>query len=298
MSNSPILRFAPSPNGPLHLGHAFSALYTWAAAEALGGTALLRIEDTDRERCKPQFDAAIVNDLAWLGLRWPEPVWRQSERFTHYAQAAGRLRQLGLLYPCFCSRAEIAANAIEADPDGAPLYPGTCKHRDQAIVFERLARREAVQYRLDMDKAIALTGPVTATIVGPRLTDRPQVRYARPGRWGDVVLQRKGTPTSYHLSVVVDDAAQGITHVTRGRDMEAATDIHVVLQMLLGLAPPIYNFHKLLLGDDGKKLSKSKGSPALTSLRDAGWTPNDVRRHLGISYPGQIALTPLMRGAV
>lgn len=279
----PILRFAPSPNGHLHLGHAFSALYVWAAAKTLGGNALLRMEDTDVERCKPEFDAAIIADLTWLGLEWPEPVWRQSDRFPIYAEYAARLRELGLLYPCFCSRAEIAANATATDPDGAPLYPGTCKHLSKADIFERLAQGNPVQYRFNMDKALAMTGPVTATVVDPLLTDRPQVRYARPERWGDVVLQRKGTPTSYHLSVVVDDAAQGVTHVTRGRDMEAATDIHVVLQMLLGLKSPIYNFHKLLLGEDGRKLSKSKGSQSLASLREAGWTAADVRRHLGFS---------------
>lgn len=277
----PVLRFAPSPNGHLHLGHAFSALYVWAAAQTLGGTALLRMEDTDVERCKPEFDVAILADLTWLELRWPEPVWRQSERFPIYAQHAARLRELGLLYPCFCSRAEVAATATATDPDGAPLYPGTCKHLSKIDIFERLAQGDPVQYRLNMAKAVAMTGPVTATVVGPLLTDRPQVRYARPERWGDVVLQRKGTPTSYHLSVVVDDDAQGVTHVTRGRDMEAATDIHVVLQMLLGLKSPIYNFHKLLFGDDGKKLSKSKGSQSLSTLREAGWTPAEIRHHLG-----------------
>ncbi|MEO5805889.1 tRNA glutamyl-Q(34) synthetase GluQRS [Devosia sp.] len=281
MSPRPILRFAPSPNGPLHLGHAFSALFTWQAAAALGGTALLRIEDTDIERCKPEFDAAITHDLAWLGLSWPEPVWRQSARFPVYAEAATKLRALGLLYPCFCSRSDIAAHATGTDPDGAPLYPGTCRHLSKIDIFERLARGDAVQYRLDMDKAITMAGPQTLTVAGPLVTDRPQVRYANPARWGDVVLQRKGTPTSYHLSVVIDDAAQGVTHVTRGRDMEAATDIHVLLAFLLGLVPPIYTFHKLLLDDDGKKLSKSKGSPSLASLHEAGWTPERVRAELG-----------------
>ncbi|MDB5622886.1 MAG: tRNA glutamyl-Q(34) synthetase GluQRS [Devosia sp.] len=282
-SNRPLLRFAPSPNGLLHLGHAFSALYTWSAAAALGGTALLRIEDIDGERCKPEFTAAILEDLHWLGLDWPEPVLQQSARLDAYADAGERLRDLDLLYPCFCSRAQIAAKATGTDPDGAPLYPGTCRHLSPAEQIERLERGDPVQFRLDTERATAMAGALTFTLVGPLVTDRPQIRYARPERWGDVVLQRKGTPTSYHLSVVVDDAAQGITHVTRGRDMEAATDIHVLLQFLLGLASPIYHFHRLILDEDGKKLSKSRGSRTLRDLRADGWSPDDIRRELGFA---------------
>lgn len=278
----PVLRFAPSPNGYLHLGHALSALVTWKAADLLGGMALLRIEDIDRQRCKPEFAQAIVEDLAWLGLTWPEPVLLQSERFDIYADAANRLRDMDLLYPCFCSRADIATAATGTDPDGAPLYPGTCRHLSNAERIERLERGEPVQFRLDTEAARARTGMLTFSVLGPTVLDRPQIRYARPERWGDVVLQRKDTPTSYHLSVVVDDAAQGITHVTRGRDLEAATDIHVLLQMLLGLPGPIYHFHRLLLGDDGEKLAKSKGSQSLRDLRAEGWTPEDVRRAVGV----------------
>lgn len=278
----PVLRFAPSPNGYLHLGHALSALVTWKAADLLGGMALLRIEDIDRQRCKPEFAQAIVEDLAWLGLTWPEPVLLQSERFDIYAEAANRLRDMDLLYPCFCSRADIATAATGTDPDGAPLYPGTCRHLSNAERIERLERGEPVQFRLDTEAARARTGMLTFSVLGPTVLDRPQIRYARPERWGDVVLQRKDTPTSYHLSVVVDDAAQGITHVTRGRDLEAATDIHVLLQMLLGLPGPIYHFHRLLLGDDGEKLAKSKGSQSLRDLRAEGWTPEDVRRAVGV----------------
>jgi glutamyl-Q tRNA(Asp) synthetase len=281
VSVKPILRFAPSPNGLLHLGHAFSALFTWQAAAQLGGKALLRIEDIDLARSKPEFTQAIFDDLHWLGLDWPEPVWRQSDRFPSYAEAADTLRAMRLLYPCFCSRTEIAAQAIGTDPDGAPLYAGTCRHLSAADIAARLGRGDPVQYRLDLQRALALTGPLTFTLVGPTMRDRPQIRYARAERWGDVVLQRKDTPTSYHLSVVVDDAAQGVTHVTRGRDMEAATDIHVLLQFLLGLPAPIYAFHRLLLDDDGKKLSKSRGSPSLRDLREAGRTPQDIRRELG-----------------
>jgi glutamyl-Q tRNA(Asp) synthetase len=281
MPSQPILRFAPSPNGLLHLGHAYSALFTWQAAAQLGGTALLRIEDIDPARSKPEFTQAIVDDLHWLGLDWPEPVWRQSERFPAYAKAADWLRAMDLLYPCFCSRTEIAAHATGTDPDGAPLYAGTCRHFGDADIAARLERGDPVQYRLDLQRAMALTGPLTFTVVGPSMRDRPQIRYTRPERWGDVVLQRKDTPTSYHLSVVVDDAAQGVTHVTRGRDMEAATDIHVLLQFLLALPSPIYAFHRLLLDEDGKKLSKSKGSSSLQALRKAGRTPEDIRHELG-----------------
>jgi glutamyl-Q tRNA(Asp) synthetase len=248
----------------------------------LRGTALLRIEDIDSERSKPDFVAGIYEDLHWLGLDWPQPVMVQSERLDAYADAANRLRDRDLIYPCFCSRTEIAATATGSDPDGSPLYPGTCRHLERHDIIARLERRDPVQFRLDSARAAATAGMLTYTEVGPLITDRPQIRYARPEMWGDVVLQRKGTPTSYHLSVVVDDAAQGITHVTRGRDMEAATDIHVLLQMLLGLPSPIYHFHRLILDADGNKLSKSRGSQSLATLRAEGWSPADVRRAVGL----------------
>jgi glutamyl-Q tRNA(Asp) synthetase len=291
-SSKPILRFAPSPNGRLHLGHAYSAFVTWNAASLLGGTALLRIEDIDAERSKPEFVAAIMEDLTWLGLDWPEPVMQQSQRMDAYADAGNHLRHQGLLYPCFCSRSDISAAADGTDPDGAPLYPGTCRHLDRGEQIERLERGDPVQFRLDTESAVARTGMLTFTVVGPLVTDRPQIRHARPERWGDVVLQRKGTPTSYHLSVVVDDAAQGVSHVTRGRDMEAATDIHVLLQMLLGLPSPIYHFHRLILDDEGRKLAKSKGSQSLADLRALGWTPEDVRRAVGLGTPLPPTVSP------
>jgi glutamyl-Q tRNA(Asp) synthetase len=275
------LRFAPSPNGRLHLGHAYSALYTWAAADQIDGTAHLRIEDIDTERSKPEFVTAIFEDLHWLGLDWPEPVLVQSERMDTYAEAGNRLRDADLLYPCFCSRTEIAANATQTDPDGAPVYPGNCRHLDRGVQIERLERGDPVQFRLDTQEALSRVGMLTFSVVGPTLRDRPQLRYAKPERWGDVVLQRKGTPTSYHLSVVVDDSEQGVTHVTRGRDMEAATDIHVLLQTLLGLPSPVYNFHRLILDDSGKKLAKSRASESLADLRAKGWTADDVRKAVG-----------------
>lgn len=279
---SPILRFAPSPNGHLHLGHAYSALFTHLWAHRLGGTFLLRLEDIDLGRCRPEFAEAIREDLHWLGLSWPEPVMVQSERLPIYATAADRLKARDLLYPCFCSRSEVAAHAIGTDPDGAPLYGGTCRHLSDDEIAERLGRGDPVQYRLAGVEAAALAGPISFTIAGPTPLDRPQIRYAQPALWGDVVIQRKDTPTSYHLSVVVDDASQSVTHVTRGRDMEASTDIHVLLQLLLGLPQPIYTFHRLILGADGNKLSKSKGSPTLRSLREIGWTAADVRAAVGL----------------
>jgi len=208
---------------------------------------------------------------------------RQSDRFPLYAEHAGRLDGMGLLYPCFCSRTEIAEAATGTDPDRAPLYPGTCRHLSPETAAERIARGDAVQYRLDGRRAAAMTGPLTFTIAQPTPLDRPQIRYARPERWGDFVVQRKGTPTSYHLSVVIDDAAQAITNVTRGRDMEAATDIHVLLQFLLGLPSPIYTFHKLIMGGDSRKLAKSRNSPSLRDLRGKGLTPADIRRELGFT---------------
>jgi glutamyl-Q tRNA(Asp) synthetase len=247
----------------------------------MAGRFVLRIEDIDPARSKPEFTAAIFEDLAWLGLRWDEPVWCQSIRLPVYAGAAGRLRAQGLLYPCFCSRTEVAERSSAADPDGAPLYSGTCRHLGPTELQHRLASGAPVQHRLDMAEALRRSGLLTYSVAGPTPADRPQIRYADPVRWGDVVLQRKEVPTSYHLSVVVDDDEQGVTHVTRGRDMEASTDIHVLLQFLLGLSSPIYTFHRLIVGDDGRKLSKSEGSTALRALRDRGWSPDGIRREVG-----------------
>lgn len=279
--SQPIFRFAPSPNGLLHLGHAYSALFTAYWAAKMDGAFLLRIEDIDTARSKPEFTTAIFEDLAWLGLNWPEPVMHQSARFDDYAKAHKKLEQMGLLYPCYCSRAEIAENATDTDPDGASLYPGTCRDLtdDQIKAFENEGRQP--QLRLDMGAALSKISMLTFTIAQPNPNDRPQIRYAKPERWGDVVVKRKDTPTSYHLAVVVDDAAQGVTHITRGRDLEAATDIHVLLQFLLELPTPIYTHHRLIVDDAKTKLAKSKGSPSLADLRAEGWTAEAVRTHLG-----------------
>jgi glutamyl-Q tRNA(Asp) synthetase len=287
MPSQPIFRFAPSPNGYLHLGHAYSALFTQRAAKALGGTMLLRIEDIDLSRCKPEFVEAIYEDLKWLGLSWPEPVVHQSLRFPEYQHTAEQLREAGLLYPCFCSRADIAAVAADTDPEGAPLYPGTCRHLAQANVQLRIATGEPHQWRLRMDEALRLVGDILAIRECP-VTDRDvqfdeaRPRAADPGRWGDVILVRKETPTSYHLSVVVDDAAQAVSHVTRGMDLHAATDIHVLLQALLGLPSPIYAHHGLITDGLDFKLSKSAGSPSLRSMRQAGWTAEGLKARLGL----------------
>ena len=284
MPSRPVLRFAPSPNGRLHLGHAYSALFTWSVAETLGGVALLRIEDIDAQRCKPEFDVGIREDLAWLGLSWPEPVLRQSTRLEAYAEAAGRLREMGLVYPCFCTRKQVAERATGTDPDGAPLYPGTCRHLPAQQRADRLAQRYPYQWRLLTDKALALTGPLTVTSfdIKGNLAERP----AEPQKWGDAVIVRKDTPTSYHLAVTVDDAFQGVTHVTRGMDLYHATDLHRLLQALLSLPAPLYCHHELVVDEGDIKLAKSRGSKSLADLRDAGWTGEDVRARLGFAKPG------------
>lgn len=285
ISARPVLRFAPSPNGRLHLGHAFSALFTGRAAACLGGAFLLRIEDIDPVRSKPEFVEGIFEDLAWLGLEWPEPVLHQSARMSLYEAAAEKLKELDLLYPCFCSRRAIAGAAQGVDPDGSPLYPGICRVLTLAQAEDRIARGERPQWRLKMDQALALAGRLEvacAPASGPdALWHEAASRNADPARWGDAVLVRKDTPTSYHLSVVVDDAAQGITHVTRGKDLFAATDLHVLLQRLLGRSSPIYCHHRLLRDEEGQKLAKSKGSPSLKNLRENGTAAAEVRRRLG-----------------
>jgi glutamyl-Q tRNA(Asp) synthetase len=280
--SQPIFRFAPSPNGRLHLGHAYSALYTDHWAKAMGGVALLRIEDIDRVRCRPEFVAAVFEDLDWLGLSYPEPVRIQSQHFDDYRAAADQLRSKGLIYPCFCSRAEIrAASGGRTDPDGAPLYPGTCRHLSTDERMEGLRSGRPVQWRIDMGQAIDIADETSIREAMPTPADPCVSRSADPARWGDVVIVRKDTPTSYHLSVVVDDAIQGITHVTRGMDLYAATDIHVLLQALLGLLSPIYTHHPLILDEEAAKLSKSRGSESLASLRALGITPQDIRAQLG-----------------
>ena len=275
---TPVFRFAPTPNGPLHLGHARSALLNHAAARATGGRFLLRIEDIDLVRCRPEFEAAIYDDLAWLGLDWERPVRRQSEHMADYAAALARLDAMGLVYPSFESRAEIR-RAVEAradwpvDPDGAPLFPFSRTAMTDTERERRHAAGEPYALRLDMRAALAQTGQKLSWH-----EEGEGAAPADPAAWGDVVIARKEVPTSYHLAVVVDDAVQGITQVIRGADLRPSTSVHRLLQHLLGLPTPIYRHHGLVLDEEGRKLSKSLGSPSLASLRVQGMTAEQARR--------------------
>jgi glutamyl-Q tRNA(Asp) synthetase len=286
----PVFRFAPSPNGPLHLGHAYSALLNFDLAQARGGRFLLRIEDIDPARCRPEFEASIYQDLSWLGLAWEMPVRRQSEHFGEYRRAVEKLSELGLVYPSFESRAEIARLVAQReaegvwprDPDGAPLYPG---HARLLSPGERTRRIEAgmpYALRLDMDAAVARAGKLGWTEQGSGPDGETGAIAARPQAWGDVVLARKETPTSYHLSVVIDDALQGVTDVVRGQDLFHATSVHRLLQHLLGLPEPAYRHHRLIRDEAGQKLSKSSGSTGLRELRASGMAAADIRGLLGL----------------
>ncbi|MDQ8698917.1 tRNA glutamyl-Q(34) synthetase GluQRS [Hyphomicrobium sp. LHD-15] len=293
MSARPVLRFAPSPNGELHLGHALSALIGFDMAEKLGGRFLLRIEDIDTTRCREEYITHIYEDLAWLGITWEEPVLRQSLHFTTYSAASDWLLKLGLLYPCFATRAEIG-EATElfpdaVDPDGAPLYPGLHKHLPKEEIAVRLARNEPFALRLHMDRAIdaleGITGTRHVTFTELDEHGNPQRIEINPADWGDAVIVRKDTPTSYHLAVVVDDGRQGVTHVTRGRDLYAATSLHRLLQTILGLPEPVYHHHRLLTDTDGRKLSKSARDTGLRELRAAGIDALQIRHRLGLPIP-------------
>lgn len=278
----PVFRFAPSPNGRLHLGHAFSALLNERMARETGGRFLLRIEDIDRPRCTDALAQALLADLAWLGLFWEEPVLRQSAHLADYRGVQQRLRDAGLLYPCFCSRRDIALAVGETsarDPEGQPVYPGTCRHLSAAARARRLGDGEPHGWRIAMDEAVArIGGPLSFIEEGFGASLR---ETAHPEAWGDVVLVRKDITTSYHIAVVVDDARQAVTHVVRGRDLFHATAIHLVLQNLLGMPTPRYFHHALIDDTEGRKLSKSLGSKALRDLRDEGVSAQAVRSALG-----------------
>jgi glutamyl-Q tRNA(Asp) synthetase len=281
---APVFRFAPSPNGHLHLGHALSALLNFEMARAAGGRLLLRIEDIDRTRCRPEYEAALYEDLAWLGVVWEQPVRRQSGHFGDYRAALARLDAMGLVYPSFESRAEIARLGAERgdtrprDPDGAPLYPGTARDLAPAERQRRIDGGEPYALRLDTQAAIARVGPLRFSETGAGPGGETVQVAAAPQMWGDVILARKEVPTSYHLSVVVDDASQGVTHVVRGQDLFWSTGIHRLLQALLGLPAPSYHHHRLILDADGQKLSKSTQATTLRALRQAGASPADIRR--------------------
>jgi glutamyl-Q tRNA(Asp) synthetase len=286
----PVFRFAPSPNGYLHLGHAYSALENFDAARRHGGRFLLRIEDIDTIRCKPEFETAIYQDLAWLDIAWEQPVRRQSGHFAFYREAVERLAAEGLIYPSFESRAEIAKLVARRgadgpwprDPDGAPLYPGDAQALSAAERKRLLESGEPYALRLDMTAACARVGELGWLEHGRGPDGETGEIAALPQAWGDVILARKETPTSYHLSVVMDDALQGITEVVRGEDLFWSTSVHRLLQVLLGLPAPAYRHHRLVRDAAGAKLSKSTGATGLRELRAGGATPADIRRLVGL----------------
>lgn len=281
---SRVFRFAPSSNGYLHLGHAYSALMNFEMARAAGGRMLLRIEDIDVERCRPEFEQAIYDDLAWLGISWEEPVRRQSAHFADYAEALERLAARQLIYPCFCTRGDIM-NAVALhpgwtrDPDGSPLYPGTCKKFSRAEQERRIAAGQPFAQRIDMQAALASIGfKIGWREYGTGAEGRNIA--ATPEAWGDAVLSRKDIGTSYHIAVAVDDALQGVTDVVRGEDLFWATSLHRVLQVLLDLPAPSYRHHRLLRDASGQKLSKSLRAKPIRSLRQDGFSAEQVRARL------------------
>jgi glutamyl-Q tRNA(Asp) synthetase len=286
----PVFRFAPSPNGYLHLGHAFSALLNFDLARQTGGRLLLRIEDIDVTRCKPEFEAAVHEDLAWLGIAWETPVRRQSDHLADYREALEKLSAQNLVHPSFETRAEIAKLVAQReasgrwprDPDGVPLHPGTAKLLSSDERTRLLRSGAPYALRLDMAAACAHAGDLFWAEHGEGPDGEAGAVAARPEAWGDVVLARKETPTSYHLSVVVDDALQGVTEVVRGQDLFWSTSVHRLLQQLLGLPQPAYRHHRLILDAAGRKLSKSTEATGLRELRAGGATPADIRRLVGL----------------
>lgn len=276
-SSEIVTRFAPSPSGRLHIGHAFSALFA-AAASGPEGRFLLRIEDIDRGRCRPEYETGIFDDLRWLGLEWETPVWRQSDHMADYAATLDRLNQEGLLFPCFCTRKDLqqeAANAASAPhgPDG-PLYPGTCRTLSRTEAAERQAAGEAYALRLNMTEAARRAGPL-------QFHDRDRGDIpVDAADCGDVVLARKDIATSYHLAVTLDDAVQGVTLVTRGEDLLHATHVHRVLQALLGLPEPDYHHHKLLRDPSGRRYAKRDKAETLQAMREAGHSAEDIRKRI------------------
>jgi glutamyl-Q tRNA(Asp) synthetase len=286
----PVLRFAPSPNGYLHLGHALSALLNADMSKAATGRLLLRIEDIDEVRCRPEYEAAIYEDLAWLGVAWEQPVRRQSDHYGDYRAALGRLDAMGLIFPSFESRAEIATMVAARetkgpwprDPDGAPLYPGAAKNMPVAERAHRMAAGEPYALRLDMQAALGRVGPLSWDESGEGPSGETGRIAADPAAWGDVMLARKDAPASYHLAVTVDDAAQSVSDIVRGTDLFYATAVHRLLQALLGLPAPHYRHHRLILEADGKKLSKSTAATGLRELRAQGLRPAHIRRLVGL----------------
>lgn len=257
-----VFRFAPSPNGPLHLGHAYSALLNAQMAKEADGRLLLRIEDTDQTRSRPEFVTAIYEDLAWLGIRWEMPVRIQSEHFVDYDIMLARLWDMGAIYPCFCSRKTALAHALPThDPDGQPHYGGTCRDVPRAEAQMRIMRGNIHGWRMDMRRS----GDAEAAV------------------WGDAMIAKRQVGSSYHIAVVTDDALQGVTHVVRGQDIAPATPLHMLLQRLLELPTPQYFHHALIRDEAGQKLSKSIASTSLRKLREDGWTAGNIRSRLGFA---------------
>ena len=285
-----VFRFAPSPNGYLHLGHAYSALLNYDMARETGGRLLLRIEDIDTPRSRPEYETAIYEDLEWLGISWQQPVRRQSEHFADYESALLKLNALALLYPSFESRSEIAALVAERDrygrwprdPDGVPLYPGRARKLPAAERERRVDAGEPFALRLAMDAAVAQAGVLTWTETGSGPHGQTGTVTAAPQMWGDVIVARKEMPTSYHLAVTLDDALQGVSDVVRGQDLFWSTSIHRLLQALLGLPEPVYHHHRLILDAEGRKLSKSTQAKSLRDLRADGASAQDIRRMVGL----------------
>ncbi len=272
-----VTRFAPSPTGRLHLGHAYAALFAERRAREAGGRFLLRLEDIDAARCRPGLAEGILSDLAWLGLEWEGAVRRQSDHMDDYRAALDRLEAMGLLYPCFCTRRDVAASVSAPHGADGPVYPGTCRALDAAERERRRAGGAAYALRLDLAEARAVTGPLTWRDNAAGMQD------AAPDAFGDVVLARKDVGASYHLAVVVDDAAQGVTLVTRGIDLFAATHVQRLLQALLGLPEPGYEHHRLVLDDAGRRLAKRTPGVTLAELCAAGATARDIRTRLGFA---------------
>jgi glutamyl-Q tRNA(Asp) synthetase len=284
----PVFRFAPSPNGHLHLGHAYSALLNQQMAREMGGRLLLRMEDIDRERCTPDLERAMLEDLQWIGLKWETPVRRQSEHFAVYQEALGKLISMDLVYPAFLSRSDIKReieriagdkNNWPRDPDGVLLYPRTDKKLSKCEREKLISEGQPFSWRLKMDRAIAQIGE---QLFWRETATEDHSVEARPQDWGDVIIARKDMPTSYHLSVVIDDALQGITHVVRGKDLFHATSVHRLLQQLFDIEPPVYHHHALILDRDGEKLSKSRKDTALRELREEGATRQEIYRLVGL----------------
>jgi glutamyl-Q tRNA(Asp) synthetase len=279
-----VTRFAPSPTGYLHLGHAYSALFAWEAARALGGSFRLRIEDIDPQRCRPEFEQAIYEDLRWLGLDWDGPALRQSDRMDAYAHALDDLHRRGLAYPCFCSRKQVRHEVDEAaraphGPSGEPIYPGTCRALTPAQAELRIDRGEPFAWRLNVARALETTGPLSW------FDCRAGEIAADPCALGDVVIGRKDVPTSYHLAVAIDDHRQDVTLITRGEDLFHATHIHRLLQALLGLRTPRYYHHNLLADSTGQRMSKRNRAVTLRHLRERRHTPDQIWGMIGLPAP-------------